>query len=125
MSYPADVVMSFLAGCGKGKSAMIDSFHRYFTPETVWELVGSGTTKGVDEALAKVRSAQQSHGMDHLVSEILVIASSDGSVLTERVDHVRAADGTNLDSCPCMGIFDVQDGKIVAWREYYDTATHG
>ena len=125
MPISTETVTAFLAECGKGKSEMIDAFRSYFTPKTVWELVGAGTTTGIDEAQEKVASTQVNYGMDHLVSEVLVIAAHGNSVLTERVDNVRAADGTNIDSCRCMGIFEVEAGKITAWREYYDTATHG
>ncbi len=124
MPNPAETVTAFFDQCAKGPTAMADAFRRYFTPHTIWELVGSGTTTGADEAAAKVESTQASHGMDHLFSEILAIAVSGNSVLTERIDHVRDHDGSNLDSCPCMGIFEVENGKIIAWREYYDTATH-
>ena len=125
MLSPCETVTAFLADCGKGKEAMMNAFRQYFTPGTRWDLVGSGSTTGIDEALAKVEATQVSYGMHHLVSEGLSIAAKGGSVLTERIDHVRKADGTNLDSCPCMGIFEVEGGKVVAWREYYDTATHG
>ena len=125
MTTPSETVTAFLAECGKGKAGMMGAFRTYFTGETIWELVGSATTTGADEALAKVEATQAAYGMDHLVSEVLAIATNGGSVLTERIDHVRRADGTNIDSCPCMGIFEVEGGKITAWREYYDTATHG
>ncbi|MBD3761398.1 limonene-1,2-epoxide hydrolase family protein [Rhizorhabdus sp.] len=125
MASPGETVTAFLAQCGNGKNEMMDAFRTYFTADTIWELVGSITTKGIDEALAKVQSAQTEYGMDHLVSEVRALATQGQSVLTERIDHVRKADGTNIDSCPCMGIFEVEAGKITAWREYYDTATHG
>ena len=125
MANPAETVTAFFAECAKGKAAMMGAIRSYFTCDTVWELVGSATTTGADQALAKVVSTQDSHGMDHLVSEILAIAVVGSSVLTERIDNVRRADGTNLASCRCMGIFEVENGRITAWREYYDTATYG
>lgn len=125
MTTPSETVAAFLAQCGTGKAGMMDAFRDYFTAGTTWELVGSTTTTGIEEALAKVVATQTGYGMDHLVSEVLAIAAAGGSVLTERIDHVLRADGSAIDSCPCMGIFEVADGKITAWREYYDTATHG
>jgi limonene-1,2-epoxide hydrolase len=125
MTTPSETVIAFLAKCGTGKTGMMDAFREFFTAETTWELVGSTTTTGIDEALAKVKATQADYGMDHLVSEVLAVAANGESVLTERIDHVRRADGSNIDSCPCMGIFEVARGKITAWREYYDTATHG
>lgn len=125
MLEPGKTVTAFFAECAKGRAEMICAFRSFFTPHTVWELIGAATTTGIDEAVAKVEATQGSYGMDHLFSEILAIAVSGNSVLTERIDNVRRADGTDLDSCRCMGIFEVSGDKILAWREYYDTASHG
>lgn len=125
MPSPMETVTAFLEEFGKGKSEMVGAFEIYFTPKTVWELVGYPATTGADEAISRVKSTQDSHGMDHVFVETLAMAAAGQTVLTERVDNVRAADGSNLDSCRCMGVFEVEGGKIIAWREYYDTATHG
>ncbi len=39
-------------------------------------------------------------------------------VMTERVDYVRTGDATMV--LPVMGICEVYDGKITAWRDYFD-----
>ena len=47
---------------------------------------------------------------------------SDGDiVLTERVDVFEMGD--KAVSLPVMGTFEVRDGKIAAWRDYFDMAT--
>lgn len=44
---------------------------------------------------------------------------ADGEVVTvERVDHFRV--GKVHVSVPCMGIFELHEGKIAAWRDYWD-----
>lgn len=49
------------------------------------------------------------------------IAERDGVVLTERTDYLR---GPWLDlSFWVCGTFQVRDGKIVLWRDYFDLAT--
>ena len=40
-------------------------------------------------------------------------------VMTERVDHLTRADGTTA-SLPMMGVIEVHDGLVVAWRDYFD-----
>jgi len=60
--------------------------------------------------------------MSFLKVDMLAIAEQGNTVLTERVDHLHAADGTLVMSVPLAGIFDVEDGKIVGWRDYFDTA---
>ena len=40
-------------------------------------------------------------------------------VMTERVDYFTRDDGTTI-SLPMMGVFEVHDGLIAAWRDYFD-----
>ena len=55
--------------------------------------------------------------------EMVAIAeNADGVVLTERVDNFVMAGGKNL-SLPVMGTFEFTDGKISAWRDYFDLST--
>jgi limonene-1,2-epoxide hydrolase len=54
--------------------------------------------------------------------EVLSIAENGNKVLTERVDAFRLAGGKSL-SIPVMGTFEIVDGKIKAWRDYFDLAT--
>ena len=55
--------------------------------------------------------------------EVLNLAVDGSRVLTERIDRFAREDGTNLE-LPVMGIFEVaDDGRIAAWRDYFDLAT--
>lgn len=52
------------------------------------------------------------------------IASCGSTVLTERVDRFWLANGKTIE-LPVMGAFDVgADGKIGAWRDYFDLAQY-
>ena len=53
--------------------------------------------------------------------EVLSISQSGFTVLTERVD--RFLMNGKWVELPVMGAFEVKDGKIVAWRDYFDMAT--
>jgi limonene-1,2-epoxide hydrolase len=44
-----------------------------------------------------------------------------GIVVSERNDLFTLKDGRTVD-IPVMGVFDVTDGKITAWRDYFDPA---
>ena len=50
--------------------------------------------------------------------DLLNIAEADGVVLTERVDKFEI-NGSWI-ALPVMGTFEVINGKIVAWRDYFD-----
>ena len=42
----------------------------------------------------------------------------DGLVLHERVDYWKLR-GKEM-NCPCCAVFEVRDGKVALWRDYYD-----
>jgi limonene-1,2-epoxide hydrolase len=46
-------------------------------------------------------------------------AESEGHVLNERTDRFRLKDGRWVE-LRVMGSFEVQDGRITAWRDYFD-----
>jgi limonene-1,2-epoxide hydrolase len=57
-----------------------------------------------------------------LVDVDVIHMISDGPiVMTERVDHLTRSDGTTI-SLPMMGVIEVHDGLITAWRDYFDLA---
>lgn len=56
--------------------------------------------------------------MTALPWEIRHFVASGDLVMTERVDNFLVQ-GTRV-SVPCMGVFELRDGKIAAWRDYWD-----
>jgi limonene-1,2-epoxide hydrolase len=48
------------------------------------------------------------------------VATRDNLVFTERVDTFTV--GGKVAPLPVMGIFEIRDGKISAWRDYFDMA---
>ena len=59
--------------------------------------------------------------ISHLSFEILNTARNGNVVLNERLDHL-VIDGREI-RIPMSASFTIEQGKIVAWREYYDMAT--
>jgi limonene-1,2-epoxide hydrolase len=121
MSTPADIVRTFL-GMWETPGGIEKSLRDYFTPGTVYENVGMSTTTGPDEASAVFAGFSAALGMRTMWVENLHVAAMGDTVLTERIDHVRDEAGKTLMSIRVMGAFDVKQGKIVAWRDYFDTA---
>ena len=54
--------------------------------------------------------------------EILAVASRGEVVFTERVDRFTV--GGKEIALPVAGVFEVRDGKIAAWRDYFDMASY-
>lgn len=52
--------------------------------------------------------------------EILNISTDGNVVLTERVDHVLNKDKSLSHSSKIMGAFEVQDGMIKRWSDYFN-----
>lgn len=122
MPTAVETVEAFLEACASSKAAMADAFRTYFTPATIWENVGMVSTTGADEALAIMDSFESSMGMVTMRVEMLALATQGDKVLTERIDYLLKADGSTAAAVRVMGIFEVENGKITAWRDYFDTA---
>lgn len=120
MSTSTEIVQNFLDLCATGKSGIAEALNNYFTPGTVWENVGLATTTGVDEALGFLASAEESAGITHFDVDMLCIVADGDRVLTERVDRLLNAAGEPVLTLRVMGIFEVADGKIAEWRDYFD-----
>lgn len=54
--------------------------------------------------------------------QMLSIAENGNRVLTERLDHFDLPGGKRI-SIPVMGTFEIENGLIKAWRDYFDLAT--
>lgn len=54
--------------------------------------------------------------------DILNIAAAGNVVIAERIDHIHVGD--KLVDLPCCGVFELENGKIKAWRDYFDLATY-
>lgn len=48
------------------------------------------------------------------------IAASGSTVLTERIDHLYNEDRSRTHSTRIMGGFEVKDGKIIRYSDYFD-----
>lgn len=54
--------------------------------------------------------------------EILTLVCSGDIVVAERLDRTKIGElAVNL---PCCGVFELQNGKIKSWRDYFDMATY-
>jgi len=54
--------------------------------------------------------------------ELLNLLGDGNIVVAERNDKTKAADKqVNL---PCCGVFEMRDGKIAMWRDYFDMQTY-
>lgn len=123
MATPSEVVTTFLALWDK-PGGLDQSFRDYFNADTVWINVGMATTTGPDEAIALNAHLASAMGLATIRVENLAVAETGNKVLTERIDWILDKNGEAVMKVPVMGIFEIEDGKITAWRDYFDTAAN-
>lgn len=54
--------------------------------------------------------------------DILNLMSEGDTVMVERLDRTKVGDKPV--DLPCFGIFEMEEGKIKVWRDYFDMATY-
>ena len=110
-----DLVRRF---CAAWKDLNVPAILAFFTEDAVYHnmpvqpIHGKDAIKGViEQVLAPFERA------DWTINQI---STSGNVVLTERIDRFIGADKTI--ELPVMGTFEIRDGKIAAWRDYFDMA---
>jgi limonene-1,2-epoxide hydrolase len=89
----------------------------FFTDDAVYHNIPVAPVVGKDGIKAVLDSF--SGGVDRMEFRVLNISADGPNVLTERVDVFTLSDGRAIE-LPVMGTFEVTDGKIGAWRDYFD-----
>jgi limonene-1,2-epoxide hydrolase len=107
------LIRRFIDACVRAEP---DEFAAYFTDDAVWWNSPWKAIEGREAIRETLRRGAER--MTALPWTIRYIVGDGDVVLTERVDHFLVGD-TRV-SVPCMGIFQVRDGKIAAWRDYWD-----
>jgi limonene-1,2-epoxide hydrolase len=115
------VVKEFMDAWGDGtqEDPDIEKIVSMFSDDAVWQLwIPGGPTLRGREAIRKDIARQLSFAT-FMQCGAVHIASNGGVVFTERVDHF-ASNGATVEH-HLVAVFEVDgDGKIAAWREYFD-----
>ena len=113
MSDARDAVLRLIDACNRiDMDAIIDCFR----DDAVYHNIPMAKVQGkaaIRETLATIMGDSEAVQWD-----VLNIADEGGVVLTERVDKFRL-NGVWAE-IPVMGVFEVSDGKVAAWRDYFD-----
>lgn len=116
-----DVIRAVLSSWGEGVEAAQAAMRRHFTDDCRWEQTGLPTTTGGEEAAAFF-GAMTEMGFRGIDVDYRNVAAVGDVVCTERVDWMVRPDGSRIGPLPVVGITEFRDGKICAWREYFDSA---
>jgi len=96
----------------------LDGILKLMTPDARWLNVGLPESVGQD-AIRKAIAPLLATASSVEVKVRHIAETSDGAVLTERSDTFDNSGKTM--SVDVMGVFELKDGKIHVWREYFDT----
>ncbi len=107
--------------------AFIDAWSRndleeimaFFAPDCVYHNIPVAPVQGTEAIRAVIQGfagmASEIEWVTHQIAE-----GPGGVVLTERTDRFRIAE--RWVELPVMGAFELRDGLIRAWRDYFDMA---
>jgi limonene-1,2-epoxide hydrolase len=94
----------------------VDELVGFFTQDAVYHNIPLPASKGIDAIRDSL--AMFVPGSPEIEFELVQIASKGPIVFTERVD--RMTFNGNAVELPVAGVFEVHQGRIRAWRDYFD-----
>ena len=97
------------------KAAILDAF----TDDAVYHNMPMQPAVG-KQAIGVLLDMILAQAADGVVFDIRHIVADGDVVLTERVDTFTTGD--RKIALDVMGVFELHDGKIAAWRDYFDMA---
>lgn len=108
-----ELIRRFIDACVRAEP---EEFADYFAEDATWWNAPWQPVKGRDAIRETLRRGASR--MKALPWEIQHIVADGNIVVAERVDHFLV--GERRVSVPCIGIFELHEGKIAAWRDYWD-----
>lgn len=116
MSNPETVVNAMIDACNRKD---IDGALTFFHEDIVYQNVPTEPARGLEGVRQQLGPFL---AMAEQVEWITHKSTSNGVdlVMNERSDRFLLAQGWC--DFPVMGVFELRDGKIVAWRDYFDSA---
>ena len=113
MSTPEEVVQEF---CSAFATKDVETISSLLADDVVYHNVGMEPAVGKDASVAMIQGFLDM--AEKMTFDIHRIAANGNSVLTERTDTFTINGAQS--PVAVMGAFDLRDGKIVAWRDYFD-----
>ena len=119
MESPMDVVLRFCAAWSDNAGAA--ELAAFFTDDAIYHNIPLAAVTGREAIENNISSFIRpgAPGIESLQLHVINIAANGPIVMTERVDVFKLPHKSF--ELPVMGTFEISDGKIKAWRDYFDT----
>ncbi len=102
--------------CDRFDGTDAEALRPFFTDDVVYHNIPLEPAVGIDATIGFIEGFFAM--CDRMTIENLHVAVRGDIVLTERVDTFYLGDV--VAPLPVMGTFEVRDGRIRAWRDYFD-----
>jgi limonene-1,2-epoxide hydrolase len=112
----ADSISIVQEFCDAWAGGDLDVIVDFFTDDAVYHNIPIAPVNGKEAIRQTI--AGFTTGVQQVTFRVLHIAAAGDIVLTERVDVFDF--GASTIELPVSGTFELRDGKIAAWRDYFD-----
>jgi len=119
MSDPLLIVKDFLAGFGKSNADDLDNIRRYMAEDAFFD---TGTKKlySRQETLDHLANSAPVYGITTFRCRNRYFAVDGNRVFNERWDDLIDDKGEVVATAELATVFEIEDGKIKSWRDYYN-----
>ncbi|MFN9927039.1 MAG: limonene-1,2-epoxide hydrolase family protein [Phenylobacterium sp.] len=117
MSSNAAIIRDFIAAWSRLDAAELAD---YFTEDGVYHTRPARPVAGRTAVQAFITGFTKDWSATEW--DVLNIVEAGDLVFAERLDRTRMGD-KSVD-LPCCGVFEMKDGKIRVWRDYFDLGTY-
>lgn len=116
MSSNERIIGDFIAAWGRLDA---DSVTEFFTDDAIYHNIPLAPVQGKENIRKEIPKFMR--GTTQLRFDVLHQIASGNLVMNERLDHATVK-GKSF-ALPVFGVFELEGGKIKAWRDYYDQET--
>jgi limonene-1,2-epoxide hydrolase len=116
------LAVDFFHGMGPTLEAFERNFDDRLAHDAEWESVGLPVRRGRTACIDHLHDLHERTGMEYCTIDLIALAGSGDTVLSERVDTMWRADGSPIMTFRIMGAIEIRDGKIVRYTDYFDLA---
>ena len=117
MSANEEIIRSFIAAWSRlNPDELVD----YFAEDGVYHNMPIGPIQGRAALMPFIAAFVKNWTATEW--EVITLISAGDVVIAERLDRTKVGDkSVNL---PCCGVFEMVNGKIKVWRDYFDMGTY-